>query len=143
MDYLFIYTMGFSLVLIRLSAFFLTVPLFSYRTIPSMLKIGIATFFAIIISIQMDFSYLENTEAFFYLAIRETLIGLSIGLVAFIIITAIQVAGGFIDFQMGFAIANVIDPQTGTQSPLIGQYLYIFALLVLLILEKYYKRKIV
>ena len=85
-----------------------------------MLKIGIATFFAIIISIQMDFSYLENTEAFFYLAIRETLIGLSIGLVAFIIITAIQVAGGFIDFQMGFAIANVIDPQTGTQSPLIG-----------------------
>ena len=53
MDYLFIYTMGFSLVLIRLSAFFLTVPLFSYRTIPSMLKIGIATFFAIIISIQM------------------------------------------------------------------------------------------
>lgn len=135
MDYLFIYTMGFSLVLIRLSAFFLTVPLFSYRTIPSMLKIGIATFFAIIISIQMDFSYLENTEAFFYLAIRETLIGLSIGLVAFIIITAIQVAGGFIDFQMGFAIANVIDPQTGTQSPLIGQYLYIFALLVLLILD--------
>ena len=38
--------------------------------------------------------------------------------------SAIQIAGGFIDFQMGFAMANVIDPQTGAQSPLMGQYLY-------------------
>ena len=48
------------------------------------------------------------------------------------ILSAIQIAGGFIDFQMGFAIANVIDPQTGAQSPLMGQYLYTFGLLFLL-----------
>ena len=48
------------------------------------------------------------------------------------IMSAIQVAGGFIDFQMGFAMANVIDPQTGAQSPLMGQYLYTIALLFLL-----------
>lgn len=35
------------------------------------------------------------------------------------------------DFQMGFAIANVIDPQTGAQSPILGQFLYIFAILFL------------
>ena len=45
---------------------------------------------------------------------------------------AIQIAGGLIDFQIGFAIANVIDPQTGAQSPILGQYLYVFALLFLL-----------
>jgi len=55
-----------------------------------------------------------------------------IGLIAYIILSAVQIAGGFIDFQMGFAVANVIDPQTGAQSPLIGQYFYIFALLFLL-----------
>ena len=44
----------------------------------------------------------------------------------------IQIAGTFIDFQMGFAIANVVDPQTGAQSPVIGQYLYIFGLIFLL-----------
>ena len=48
------------------------------------------------------------------------------------IMSAIQIAGGFIDFQMGFAMANVIDPQTGAQSPLMGQYLYTIALLFLL-----------
>src|SRR5699024_5168254 len=63
---------------------------------------------------------------------KEILVGLFIGLIAYIILSAVQVAGGFIDFQMGFAIANVVDPQTGAQSPLIGQYFYITALLFLL-----------
>ncbi len=33
---------------------------------------------------------------------------------------------------MGFAIANVIDPQTGAQSPLLGQFFNTLALLLLL-----------
>ena len=53
----------------------------------------------------------------------------------YIIMSAIQIAGGFIDFQMGFAIANVIDPQTGAQSPLLGQFFNSLALLLLLALN--------
>ena len=49
--------------------------------------------------------------------------------------SAAQIAGGFIDFQMGFAMANVIDPQTGAQSPLVGQFLNTLALLLLLALN--------
>src|SRR5690625_7952206 len=64
--------------------------------------------------------------------VKEVIVGLFIGLIAYIILSAVQIAGGFIDFQMGFAVANVIDPQTGAQSPLIGQYFYIIALLFLL-----------
>ena len=59
----------------------------------------------------------------------------SLGLLAYIIMSAIQIAGGFIDFQMGFAIANVIDPQTGAQSPLLGQFLNTIALLLLTCVE--------
>ena len=66
------------------------------------------------------------------LILKEALVGLLVGFTAYMILAAIQIAGGFIDFQMGFAIANVIDPQTGAQSPLIGQYIYMFSLLVLL-----------
>ena len=58
----------------------------------------------------------------FYLVVKEAMTGLFIGIIAFIVMSAIQIAGGFIDFQMGFAIANVIDPQTGAQSPLLGQF---------------------
>ena len=42
----------------------------------------------------------------------------------------LQVAGAFIDFQMGFAIANVIDPQTGAHSPLTGQFLYMHCFII-------------
>ena len=73
-----------------------------------------------------------------FLLLKEVLVGLLIGLIAFIILSAVQIAGGFIDFQMGFAVANVIDPQTGAQSPLIGQYFYIFALLFLLSVNGHY-----
>ena len=65
---------------------------------------------------------------YYLLILKEAFVGLLIGFIAYIILSAIQIAGGFIDFQMGFAIANVIDPQTGAQSPLMGQYLYIISL---------------
>src|SRR5690625_5992385 len=39
---------------------------------------------------------------------------------------------------MGFAIANVVDPQTGAQSPILGQYFYIIALLFLLSVNGHY-----
>lgn len=61
--------------------------------------------------------------------------GIAVGLIAYIVLAAIQIAGGFIDFQMGFAIANVIDPQTGAQSPLVGQYMYIVTLILILAVD--------
>ena len=69
------------------------------------------------------------------LIVKEAVVGLSIGMIAYIVMAAIQVAGGFIDFQMGFAIANIIDPQTGAQSPLLGQFFNSLAILLLLALN--------
>jgi flagellar biosynthetic protein FliR len=80
----------------------------------------------------IDAPKFEIDGAYFLLILKEVLVGVSIGFIAYLILSAIQIAGGFIDFQMGFAIANVIDPQTGAQSPLTGQFLYIISLLFLL-----------
>jgi flagellar biosynthetic protein FliR len=122
----------FLLVLVRVAAFFVTLPLFSYRTIPNQFKIGIAFFLTFIMFTNIDVSSVNIEGIYFFLLLKEAAVGLLIGLIAYIIIAAIQIAGGFIDFQMGFAIANVMDPQTGAQSPLTGQYFYIIALLFLL-----------
>ncbi|MNC12746.1 Flagellar biosynthetic protein FliR [compost metagenome] len=45
---------------------------------------------------------------------------------------AIQTAGSFIDIQIGFGIANVIDPMTGTSAPVIGNFKYLIATLLFL-----------
>src|SRR5690625_122780 len=122
----------FLLIFARMIAFFVVMPLFSYRTIPTSFKIGFSFFLSLVMLTSLETEIVEVDFRFIFLIIKEVIVGLSIGLIAYIILSAVQIAGGFIDFQMGFAIANVVDPQTGAQSPIIGQYFYIFALLFLL-----------
>ncbi|AWI12164.1 flagellar biosynthetic protein FliR [Caldibacillus thermoamylovorans] len=122
----------FLLVFIRVLSFFLVIPIFSYRTIPARVKIGLALYLAYVIVFTIDTDPIEFDMLYILLVIKEAIAGIALGLIGYIILSAVQIAGGFIDFQMGFAIANVIDPQTGAQSPILGQYLYIFAFLFLL-----------
>lgn len=123
------------LVLTRLTAFFVTAPLFSYRAIPTTHRILFAALLAWMMTYTIDAPELTFNGDYILLLLKEVLVGLAIGIIAFIILSAIQIAGGFIDFQMGFAIANVIDPQTGAQSPLLGQFFNSLAMLLLLVLN--------
>ena len=120
------------LIFVRVTSFFLMLPLFSYRTIPTSHKVGFAFFLSLMMFFGMETPTLEVNGAYYLLIIKEAMVGLFIGFLAYMLFSAVQVAGGLIDFQMGFAIANVVDPQTGTQSPLTGQYLNIIALFFLL-----------
>ncbi|WP_209122371.1 flagellar biosynthetic protein FliR [Alkalihalobacillus sp. BA299] len=129
---------AFLLVFIRVLAFFTVMPIFSYRTIPTTLKIGLAVYLAWIMFFTIDAPELALDENYFLLIIKEILVGLLVGLIATILIYAIQVAGAFMDMNMGFMIANVVDPATGAQSPLIGGYLYTFALLLLLVTDAHH-----
>lgn len=123
---------AFLLIFVRVTSFFVMMPLFSYRTIPNVFKIGLGFFLSWLIYYSIQPPVFEINEIYFMLIIKEALVGLLIGFTAYLILSALQIVGGLIDFQMGFSIANLIDPQTGAQSPLMGQYLYTFGLLFLL-----------
>ncbi|MCL6586015.1 MAG: flagellar type III secretion system protein FliR [Anoxybacillus sp.] len=129
------YFPAFLLVFARVASFFATVPLFSYRTIPNTHKIGLSFFLSWTMFLAMKKEAIPLDDTYVLLVGKEVLVGLCLGFFAYLMMAAIQIVGGLIDFQMGFAIANVIDPQTGAQSPLLGQYLYMFALLLLLALN--------
>lgn len=120
------------LIVVRVTTFFVAAPLFSYRAIPAQVKIFLGIVLAWMIYYTFPSAELAIDGTYLLLVLKEAVIGLMLGIVAFIIISAVQIAGGLIDFQMGFAMANVIDPQTGAQSPLMGQFFNFLALLVLL-----------
>jgi flagellar biosynthesis protein FliR len=120
------------LIFVRVSAFFVSIPLFSYRTIPPQLKIAFALLLAWMMYYTFPIEAISIDGNYILLILKEAVIGLMIGICAYIIFTAVQIAGGFIDFEMGFAMANIIDPQTGTQSPLMGQFLNVLLTFVLL-----------
>ncbi len=54
-------------------------------------------------------------------------VGMAIGLFATIFFEAVQFAGRIYGYQIGFAVANVLDPQTQTQVPILGQLTYLIA----------------
>lgn len=64
--------------------------------------------YGINVSLVIDAGYL-------LMVIREVLAGLLLGFVAYMFVTAVQIAGGFIDMQMGFGMANVMDRYPGSQ----------------------------
>ncbi|MDD2619651.1 MAG: flagellar biosynthetic protein FliR, partial [Syntrophomonadaceae bacterium] len=77
-----------------------------------------------------------TTPAYFLAAlVVEILIGYTIGFIAYLVLATIQLAGQIMDMQMGFAIVNVVDPQSGTQIPLMGNFTQIFALLIYLVIN--------
>ncbi|CQR56462.1 Flagellar biosynthetic protein FliR [Paenibacillus riograndensis SBR5] len=123
----------FLLIFCRISAFFVVVPVFSTRSIPATFKIGLSFFVALVIfssrgtgiAVPQDLTYI-------LLIAREALIGLLLGFIAYLMFMAIQTAGSFIDIQIGFGIANVIDPMTGTSAPVIGNFKYLIATLLFL-----------
>jgi len=132
------YSGVFILVLVRMTSFFLSTPFFSSRNIPMMVKAGLALFLTLTLT-----PVVAATEAgvmvaghglgdLFLIILKEMMVGITLGLAATCIFAAVQVGGMFIDLQIGFAMANVFDPMTGTSSPLTGQYKYILAILLFL-----------
>ena len=126
------------LIIARVSAFFVILPLFSHRTIPASHRIAFAVMLSWMMYYTMDVEPFEFNGDYLFLVAKEVIVGLFIGLLAYIILTAVQIAGSFVDFQMGFAIANIIDPQTGAQSPLLGQFFNTLALLLMLALNAHH-----
>ena len=123
----------FLLIFCRITAFFVVSPIFSARNVPNSFKIGFSTMVAVLIFFVQDVNTPLPTDLNYALmVIREVLIGLLMGYVVALMFAVIQMAGSFIDIQIGFGIANVIDPMTGTTAPVIGNFKYIFAVLVFL-----------
>jgi flagellar biosynthetic protein FliR len=52
------------------------------------------------------------------------------GLMVNLTVYALQMAGYFFDVPLGFGMVNLIDPQSGGQTPLFSQFNYIFAGLI-------------
>lgn len=121
------------LVFCRITAFFVVVPAFSSRNVPLQFKIGLSLVITLIVFTALGLNNPVPMDGTYLLAIfREILVGITLGFVAYLFFTAVQIAGSFIDIQMGFGMANVIDPMTGASAPILGNFKYMIAILLFL-----------
>ena len=129
--------LAFLLILFRISGMMLSAPLFSMRNIPMQGKLGLALGFTMILFPLHASSLVvpKDLMQFALLAMQETVIGLLLGYVVSLIFMGLQMAGEYVSMQMGLSVANMLDPVTQTQSPIVGQFFFYFAALIFLSLN--------
>src|SRR5208283_2039708 len=113
----------FLLIAFRVTAVFLTAPLFGSSNIPAQVKIGFAFIICFIIYpvIDKSFNLPTDTILFALLILKQVFIGALIGYATYLVFVGIQLSGQIIDLQMGFGIVNVIDPTSNIQVSIMGQ----------------------
>lgn len=128
---------GWLLLFTRASAFVAIAPFFSMQGVPALVKIGFSFILSVAIFPIVPFTPIENITiwGWWILVFKEVAAGLILGFVASMIFTAVRLAGEIVDIQMGFAMANVLDPQTQSRVTLMGQFKYLVAILLFLAVD--------
>ncbi|OPJ57103.1 flagellar biosynthetic protein FliR [Alkalithermobacter paradoxus] len=125
------------LIFSRLIGLFVVAPIFGRNNLPNIFKLGFCLIIAYIILPYVEGSGVTQLSFFetIFLAIKELLIGLVIGFIAYIIFSIFFIAGSFIDMDLGFGMASVMDPQYGAQVPITGNFIYTIGTVVFMILN--------
>lgn len=122
---------------IRLSAFFLSAPFFGAAAIPIQARVIISvviafSFYGLIeVPDPKNLPFLALTE----IVLIEIAIGLSLGLAFSIIFSAVALTGEKIAASAGLGFAAQMDPNSGGQTPVISQFLNLFAIAAFLSLS--------
>jgi len=109
----------FALLLTRISAFVGSAPLIGSRTVPNRFKAGLVLvltiFFGNFVNVPFDPSQVHWAWAIVML-IHELLCGLALGMATRLVFMAISQGGSMMGRAMGLALAQVMDPNSGTRS---------------------------
>lgn len=123
--------------LIRISAMFVAVPLFSFRGVPPRIRLILAAAMTFVVMPLLP--AVPSVEMFSYeglmVAVQQVVIGLVIGFIIQMVFSALSFAGQGIALSMGLGFASMVDPQNGQQVPVISQLYTMTGTLVFLSLD--------
>jgi len=117
---------------------FITAPIFSHNSIPAPIKAGFSVLLAIVlipVVSQTPAPAVESIWLLGLLAAKELLIGLIIGFFFSLLFSGIRMAGGIVGFQMGLLIANVLDPEAGSQVSIVAEFWVLIGTVIFLAID--------
>ncbi len=98
---------------VRLVAFLVVAPPFSYGSFPIRIKAMLAVALAIAVAPRISEGYQPMDTAGYFSALAiEVLLGLLLGFLVFVGFAAVQAAGNLVDLFGGFQLAQAFDPQS-------------------------------
>ncbi|MCP4407863.1 MAG: flagellar biosynthetic protein FliR [Gammaproteobacteria bacterium] len=128
---------GFLWPFLRISAMFVSAPLFSSRMIP--LKVRLLIGLLLSLMIEPMILSVPATEPLspegLLISAHQVLIGLGMGFILQLIFSAFALAGEVVAMSMGLGFASMIDPQNGVQIPVLSSYYVVLVTLIFLALN--------
>jgi flagellar biosynthetic protein FliR len=128
----------FLICLARVAGFVGAIPILIGNQTPVQIKAGLVFMAALVLFPVMEptmVSVALESVNFLLLMLAEIMLGGMIALIARMVFTAVEYGGTVIGYQMGFAAANIFDPQNERQLPLISQFQNVFAILIFLAID--------
>jgi len=133
-----LYFTALILITIRIFCFFLVVSVFFPNGTPNTVKIGLTLVMAYVLIPGIDHSgihTINNNMSFIINCMNEAVAGLTLGFITNLCFMAVRVAGNLMDFQMGFSMMTMYDPNTSSNTTLMENLLYWFSLVVFFIVD--------
>jgi flagellar biosynthetic protein FliR len=126
------------LLLARVAAVVGASPLIGSRNVPMRLKAGLVGILTLLllpaVSLPQSQPQLELLPYLLLLG-REMGVGLLLGFCVTAAFAIFQLIGQFIDMPIGFGMVNVLDPTSQSQMPIVGQFQYLLAMGIFLLIN--------
>lgn len=128
------------MVLVRISAFVMTAPFFSYNAIPIRIKVAISVFLTLVVAQVIPIVELPYTSVVGYatLALKEMVVGLVLGFMCSLCFYIVNFAGQLMDIEMGLSMATMFDPMSNMQITITGNIYNYFLMLTMVITNMHY-----
>lgn len=133
-----LYFTALILITIRMFCFFLVVPVFFPNGTPSTVKTGLTLVMAYVLLPGIDYSgihTINNNMSFIINCMNEAVAGLTLGFITNLCFMSVRVAGNLMDFQIGFSMMTMFDPNSNSNTTLMERLLYWFSIVVFFIVD--------
>lgn len=126
----------FALMLIRISACFVVMPIFGSRLVPAPAKVLLCLVMTLLVFPLLKAGFVGTTaslkEDIVVLALREALLGVFLGFLTRAIFWGVEIAGQILGFTMGFSAVQLFNPAFGEAGTMMEQFETILATLLFL-----------
>ena len=116
------------IILARFIGFIVMIPVISGAGIPMIARLGLAlviSYLAFITGVVTEVTYYDTVFGFGILIATEFFVGFILAFVVYVVFSIAHMVGQLVDFQIGFAMVNVLDPITQIQVPIVGNLLFL------------------
>ena len=130
-----------TLVMARVSGLVLAAPFLGSLGIPTLIRIVLTLSLSLaMVPVLVEKVPIQTLDLVSVATgvLHELVVGILLGFVGQIFLSAFQMAGQIIGFQMGFSVINIIDPQTQVEASVLSLFEGLLGLMVFLSLDAHH-----